>query len=226
MPKHGKRYRAAATAVEAREYDLDEAIGLLRSQGRAKFDETVEVAMSLNVDVRQSDQQLRGSISLPKGTGRSVRVVAFAEGQQAEDAEAAGADVVGADDLVKRIQDGWQEFDAAVAAPDMMSKVGRLGRVLGPKGLMPSPKSGTVTADVGQAVREIKAGRIEYRTDEGANIHAPVGKMSFSDEDLKANVVAFTDHIRASRPAAAKGAFIKRVTLSSTMGPGVRLAIH
>lgn len=226
MAKHGKRYRASAEKVADREYDLDEGVAVLRSMARAKFDETVEIAMRLSVDTRQSDQQLRGSLSLPKGSGRSARVVVFAQGAAAEAARAAGAELVGDDDLVKKVQDGWLDFDVAIAAPDLMPKVGRLGRILGPKGLMPSPKSGTVTADVAQAVREFKAGRIEYRTDDGGNIHAPVGKMSFSDEDLKANIVAFADHIRSRRPAAAKGQFIKSVTVSSTMGPGVRLNIH
>lgn len=226
MAKQAKRYRAASEKVQPREYELDEAIGVLRSFGKTKFDETVDVAMNLNVDVKQSEQQLRGSIPLPKGLGRAVRVAVFAQGKQAEEAKAAGADVVGDDDLIKRVQEGWMEFDVAIAAPDMMPRVGRLGRVLGPKGLMPSPKSGTVAADTGKAVREFKAGRIEYRTDDGGNIHAPIGKLSFSDADLKANILAFTDHIRTSRPSSAKGAFITSVTISSTMGPGIRLAIH
>jgi len=179
--------------------------------------------MNLNVDTRQSDQQVRGSISLPKGTGRSVRVVVFAEGRPAEEALQAGADEVGADDLIKKVQDGWLEFDVAIAAPDLMPKVSRLGRILGPKGLMPSPKSGTVTPDVSRAVREFKAGRIEYRTDDAGNIHAPVGKMSFSNEDLKSNVVAFVEHIRLSRPAVVKGRFIRSVTVTSTMRPGIRV---
>jgi len=223
MATHGKRYRAAAAKVEPRAYDLDEALVLLRSLDGAKFDETVEVAMNLNVDTRQSDQQVRGSIPLPKGTGRSVRVIVFAEGRPAEEALQAGADEVGADDLIKKVQDGWLEFDVAIAAPDLMPKVSRLGRILGPKGLMPSPKSGTVTADVSRAVQEFKAGRIEYRTDDAGNIHAPVGKMSFSNEDLKSNIVAFVAHIRSSRPAVVKGQFIRSVTVTSTMRPGIRV---
>jgi large subunit ribosomal protein L1 len=226
MAKQGKRYRASAEKVEKREYALDEAMTVLRSFRRTKFDETVEVAMALSVDPKQSEQQLRGSISLPKGIGRSVRVAVFAQGKAAQEAKEAGADVVGDDDLIKKVQDGWMDFEVAIAAPDMMPRVGRLGRVLGPKGLMPSPKSGTVTGDVAKAVREFKAGRIEYRTDDGGSVHAPIGKMSFSDEDLKANILAFTDHIRANRPSSAKGQFIKSVTIHATMSPGIRLAIH
>jgi len=223
MSRQGKRYRSAAAKVEARPYSLDEGLTLLRSMAGAKFDETVEVAMKLNLDTRQSDQQLRGSIALPKGTGRSVRVVVFAQGREAEEAAEAGADEVGADELIAKVQEGWLEFDVAIAAPDLMPKVSRLGRTLGPKGLMPSPKSGTVTPEVGRAVREFKAGRIEYRTDDAGNVHALVGKISFSDEDLKANIAAFVDHIGTGRPASVKGQFVLSVTLTSTMRPGIRL---
>jgi large subunit ribosomal protein L1 len=225
MTRHGKRYRAAVAKIEPRAYELDEALTLLRSLERAKFDETVEVAMNLNLDTRQSDQQVRGSIALPKGTGRSVRVAVFAQGEQAEAAAEAGASVVGADDLVARVQDGWLEFDVAIATPEMMPKVSRLGRILGPKGLMPSPKSGTVAPDVARAVGEFKAGRIEYRTDDAGNVHVPVGKMSFTDADLKANIEAFVEHIRAARPPSVKGQFIRSVTVTSTMGPGMRVSV-
>ena len=224
MATHGKRYRAAVAKVEPRAYDLDEALALLRSLDGAKFDETVEVAMNLNVDTRQSDQQVRGSISLPKGTGKTVRVIVFAEGDLAEEAKAAGADAVGSEDLVKKITDGWLEFDVAIAVPAMMRHVGKLGRLLGPKGLMPSPKAGTVTDKVTDAVKEYKAGRVEYRCDNGGNVHVAVGKASFSNEDLEENINAFLDHVRRNKPTGVKGQFIKKAVVGLTMSPGVSLA--
>ncbi|MFC1805930.1 50S ribosomal protein L1 [Planctomycetota bacterium] len=221
-----KRYRAGGEKVDADKlYEVDAAIELLKTLPGAKFDEAVEIAMHLGIDPKKADQAVRGTISLPKGIGKTLRVVVFAEGDQAELAREAGADEVGAQDLIDKIQGGWQEFDVAIAVPAMMRNVGRLGRVLGPKGLMPSPKSGTVTNDVTDAVREFKAGKIEYRADSGGNIHAPVGRKSFSPEDLKANIEAFIAHIRQAKPSSAKGRYILSVSLSTTMSPGVRLAV-
>ncbi|MCA9002194.1 MAG: 50S ribosomal protein L1, partial [Planctomycetes bacterium] len=195
-------------------------IELLKSLPKVKFDETVEVAVSLGIDPRKSDQLVRGAVSLPKGLGKEVRIVVFAEGDKAEAAQAAGADVVGSDDLAQRIQDGWMDFDVVVASPDMMKHVGKLGKVLGPQGKMPSPKSGTVTPDVAKAVTDFKAGKVEFRTDSGGNVHAPVGKRSFPTEDLAANLKAFMDHLVGMRPAVVKGTFVRRVCVSTTMGPG------
>jgi len=221
-----KRHRQAEEKIDqAKLYEIDEAIELLKGLDGAKFDETIEVAMSLGIDPKKPELAVRGTISLPKGIGRTLRVIVFAEGDQAEEAKAAGADEVGSADLIERIQGGWAEFDVAIAVPAMMRNVGKLGRVLGPKGLMPSPKSGTVTKDVTAAVTEFKAGKIEYRADSGGNVHAPVGKKSFAPEDLKANITAFIDHIRRAKPAAAKGRFIEGVVLSSTMSPGIALAV-
>jgi large subunit ribosomal protein L1 len=221
-----KRYSEAAKKVEADKlHGLDEALELLKALESAKFDETVEIAVRLGIDAKQSEQAVRGTISLPKGIGRTLRVIVFAEGEKAEAALAAGADEVGGQELIEKIQGGWMDFDVAIAVPEMMRAVGRLGRVLGPRGLMPSPKSGTVTADVGPAVTEFKAGKIEYRADAAGNVHAPVGKKSFSVEDLKANVEAFVEHVRQRRPAATKGRYIQSVSLSTTMGPGIRLAM-
>jgi len=221
-----RRYRAAAEKFDSTAlYSLDQAIELLKSVGGASFDETVEIVMHLGIDPKKPDQAVRGTISLPKGIGRTLRVVVFAEGEQAERARAAGADAVGGQELIERIQGGWQDFDVAIAVPAMMRQVGRLGRILGPKGLMPSPKSGTVTDDVGPAVKEFKAGKIEYRADAGGNVHAPVGKKSFPPEDLKANIEALIEHIRQVKPAPAKGRYILGVAVSTTMSPGVRLAI-
>jgi len=226
MAKHSKRHRANTEQFDTPAgIPVREAIAELRRQQKAKFDETVEIALKLGIDPRQSEQNVRGSLSLPKGIGKSVRVIAFAEGDQATAAQEAGADEVGGEDLAKRIQDGWMDFDVAIAAPDMMRYVGKLGRILGPQGKMPSPKSGTVTADVGSVVREFKAGKIEFRNDDGGNLHAVLGKLSFSEDDLVVNVEAFLEHINALRPASAKGAFIEKATLSSTMSPGIRLAL-
>ncbi len=224
--QHSKRYRAAHGKVDANKlYTVDEAIALMKELDGAKFDESVEIAMRLGVDPKKPDQAIRGTISLPKGIGGTRRVIVFAEGELAEKAKAAGAEVVGAQDLIDKIQGGWTDFDVAIAVPAMMRLVGRLGRVLGPKGLMPSPKSGTVTDDVTSAVREFRAGKIEYRTDSGGNVHALVGKKSFPAEDIKANLEAFIEHIRQARPSGAKGKYIVGVTVCTTMGPGIALAV-
>lgn len=226
MAKHSKRYRANVEQLDAPAgTPVREAIAALRRQQKAKFDETVEIALKLGIDPRQSEQNVRGSLSLPKGIGKSVRVIAFAEGDQATAAQEAGADEVGGEDLAKRVEGGWMGFDVAIAAPDMMRYVGKLGRILGPQGKMPSPKSGTVTADVGSAVSEFKAGKIEFRNDDSGNLHAVLGKLSFSEDDLVVNVEAFLGHINALRPASAKGVFIQKATLSSSMGPGIQLAL-
>jgi large subunit ribosomal protein L1 len=222
---HSRRYTEAAAKVElTKAYELDEALTLLKGLPGAKFDETVELAIHLGVDPKNPEQSIRGTLSLPKGIGRTLRVIVFAEGDKAEDARQAGADLVGGQELIDKVTGGWLEFDVAIAVPEMMRTVGRLGRVLGPRGLMPSPKSGTVTADVSKAVREFKAGKIEYRTDASGNLHAPVGKKSFSLEDLKANVEALLDTVRQARPGSVKGRFIESVSLSTTMGPGIHLA--
>ena len=226
MPKHGKKYRDALTKVDrARRYELPDAVSLLKGLDTAKFDETVEIAMKLGVDPRKGDQLVRGSVVLPHGTGRTVRVAVFAEGEPAEEANEAGADVVGGVDLVEKVQGGFTDFDVSIATPAMMRHVGKLGRILGPQGKMPSPKAGTVTDEVGRAVSEYRAGRVEYRVDETANLHAPVGKKSFDAQKLVENVDAFMDSVRAARPSAAKGNYIQKVSISTTMGPGVRQAV-
>ncbi len=227
MPKHGKNYKAAAAKVEsAKLYSPKAAMELAKELAPAKFDETVEVAVRLGVDTRKADQNVRGSIALPHGTGKSVRVAVFAEGEKAREAEAAGADVVGSDDLVAQVQAGELNFDAAIATPNMMGKVGRLGKILGPRGLMPNPKSGTVTMDVARAVQEVKAGKVEYRLDKTAIIHCPIGKKSFGNEKILENFTALMDAIVRAKPAAAKGQYIKSVSVSSTMGPGVKVAYN
>ena len=224
MKRHGKRYITAATQVEARRlYGPEEAVRLVKATATAKFDETVEAHIRLGVDPKQADQQVRGTVVLPHGTGKSVRVLVFAKGEKAKEAEAAGADIVGAEDLVEKIQGGWLEFDVAVATPDVMSLVGRLGRILGPRGLMPNPKAGTVTFDLARAVREIKAGKIEFRLDKTGIIHVPIGKARFSETQLLENLAALLEAIVRARPAAAKGQYIRSLTLSATMGPGVRV---
>ena len=221
-----KRYREAAKTVEvAKEYAIPEALEVIKAQPSSKFDETIEIAILTGLDAKKADQALRGTISLPKGTGKSQRVVAFCADDQVEAAKAAGAVEAGGEELAEKISAGWFEFDVAVAAPSTMRFVGKLGRALGPKGLMPSPKSGTVTEDIVGAVAEFAAGKIEYRLDAGGNVHAPVGKKSFPAEDLIANIEAFLDRIRRSKPSTAKGRYIKRITLASTMGPGVTIAI-
>jgi large subunit ribosomal protein L1 len=222
MARRGKRYAQALERFDHdRTYPPDEAIGVLKSLPPSRFDETVELNVRLGVDPRKADQMVRGAVSLPKGTGKTVRVAAFAKGEQARAAEDAGADVVGAEDLVERIQGGWLDFDAAVAAPNTMPLVGRLGRVLGPRGLMPNPKSGTVTDDVGKAVRDLKGGLVEYRTDRHGNLHLIIGKKSFAEEDLLANYATVMDEVVRAKPAAAKGRYLKSITLAQTMGPGV-----
>jgi large subunit ribosomal protein L1 len=224
MANKGKRYTNAAKAYDRDTfYPAGEAIGLAKSLASAKFDETVELNLRLGVDPRKADQQVRGSISLPQGTGKSVRVAVFAQGDKAREATEAGAEVVGAQDLADQVQKGFTDFDVAIATPDMMPVVGKLGKILGPRGLMPNPKSGTVTPDVARAVREVKAGKIEYRTDRQANVHTVIGKASFSPEALAENYLAVVDEIVRAKPAAAKGKYVKSATLSVTMGPGVRV---
>ncbi|MBL6720968.1 MAG: 50S ribosomal protein L1 [Planctomycetes bacterium] len=224
MQKRSKRYAQAATMVErGRDYSAEEAFSLLKSLPGPKFDETVEVAVRLGIDPRKSDQLVRGAVSLPKGLGKTVKVVVFAEGDKAEAAKAAGADEVGSDELATKIEGGWMDFDVVIASPDMMKHVGRLGRVLGPQGKMPSPKSGTVTPDVAKAVTDFKAGKVEFRTDAGGNVHAPLGKRSFATEDLVANLTAFMDHLAGMRPSAVKGVFVRKVSVSTSMGPGAQI---
>ena len=223
MAKKGKKYLEAAKAVDpTKQYTPEEAVDLLKKIDFAKFDETVEVAYRLNVDPKQADQQIRGAVVLPNG--KTAKVIVFAQGDQAKAAEDAGADIVGAEDLVQKIQDGWLDFDVAVATPPMMAQVGRLGRVLGPKGLMPNPKAGTVTMDVTKAVNDIKAGKIEYRLDKANIIHCPVGKASFTAEQLNDNFNTLMDAIVKAKPASAKGQYMKSVTITSTMGPGVKVS--
>jgi large subunit ribosomal protein L1 len=223
MAKHGKTYRAAAESLEPRPYALDEAATKIKQVARAKFDETVDIAVRLGVDPRHADQIVRGTVVLPHGTGKSVRVLVVAQGEKVREAEAAGADFVGGKDMIQKIQEGWLDFDAIVATPDMMGELGKLGRVLGPRGLMPNPKSGTVTFDITRVVREIKAGKIEFRVDKTGNVHAPVGKASFSEQQLSENIAAFMDALVRAKPAAAKGVYVRNVAVSSTMSPSVRL---
>jgi len=226
MAKKGKRIRTANETVDRdRAYPLDDAIRLVKQNARAKFDETVEVAMNLGIDPRHADQMVRGVINLPHGTGKAVRVAVFARGDKAEEAKAAGADLVGAEDLAEKIQAGEINFDRCIATPDMMAVVGKLGRVLGPRGLMPNPKLGTVTQDVGQAVEASKGGQVEYRAEKAGVVHAGVGKASFSDEALVENIRALVDAVNRAKPSGAKGTYIKRISLSSTMGPGLKLDI-
>jgi large subunit ribosomal protein L1 len=224
MAHHGKRYREARSRVDReRGYSPLEAIRLLKGTGAAGFDETVETHFNLGLNVRHADQQLRGTLMLPHGTGREMRVAVFAEGEKAKEAEDAGADVVGGADLAQQIEGGFDEFDIAVATPDMMGVVGRLGRILGPRGKMPNPKAGTVTFDVGKAVRDAKAGKLEYRTDRGANVHIPIGKMSFDERRLLENYAVVVEEIVRAKPAAAKGRYIRSITVAPTMGPGVKI---
>ena len=223
MPQHGKHYRAAADKVDRRiNYAPEQAIGLVKDSAFAKFDETVEVAVRLGVDPRHADQVVRGTVVLPHGTGKSVKVLVVTQGEKIKEAEEAGADFVGVE-YVQKIKDGWLECDVVVATPDVMGQLGQLGRVLGPRGMMPNPKAGTVTQDVAKAVKEIKAGKIEFRVDKTGNVHAPIGKVSFQADQLEANLAAFMDMIIRARPSAAKGTYLKGVTVSSSMGPGVRL---
>jgi large subunit ribosomal protein L1 len=221
MMKRSKAYRKADELIEAKFYTPADAVALAKKTSTTKFDPTVEVALRLGVDPRKADQMVRGTVNLPNGTGKTARVLVFATGDRAAEAEAAGADYVGADDLIERIQGGFLDFDAVVATPDMMGKVGRLGRVLGPRGLMPNPKTGTVTADVGKAVTEIKGGKIEFRVDRHGNLHFVIGKASFTDRALVENYAAAIDEVVRLKPAAAKGRYVRKITFTTTMGPGV-----
>jgi len=224
MAKHGKKYAEAAKLIDREAtYETLEAIELVKKTASAKFDETVEAAVRLGVDPRKQDQNVRGVVVLPHGTGKTKRVLVFAKGEKVKEAEAAGADYVGDQDLINKIQQGWFEFDVCVATPDMMAEVGKLGRILGGKGLMPNPKAGTVTFDVTKAIQEIKAGKIEYRLDKAGQIHAPIGKVSFDAEKLNENLKALIDALNRAKPAAAKGIYLKNISISSTMGPGARL---
>lgn len=225
--KHGKKYVEAAKLVDRMAfYEPDEAISLVKKAAPAKFDETVEVHIRTGCDGRHAEQQIRGAVVLPNGTGKTVRVLVFAKGDKLNEAEAAGADFVGGDELIPKIQnDGWLDFDVVVATPDMMGVVGRLGKILGPKGLMPNPKAGTVTMDVTKAVKDIKAGKIEYRLDKTNIIHVPIGKVSFTDEALQENFNTLMDAITKARPSAVKGQFLRSITMASTMGPGVKLNV-
>ena len=224
MAKKSKQLRAALEKIDStKAYSVEEAVALAKETNFAKFDATVEVAYNLNIDVKKADQQIRGAMVLPNGTGKTARVLVFARGAKAEEAKAAGADFVGEDDLVAKINDGWLDFDVVIATPDMMALVGRLGRVLGPRNLMPNPKTGTVTMDVTKAVNEIKAGKVEYRAEKAGVVHTPIGKVSFSTEDLVENFNAVQDALAKAKPAAAKGTYFKSVAVTTTMGPGVRV---
>ncbi|WP_027410224.1 50S ribosomal protein L1 [Anoxybacteroides tepidamans] len=224
MAKRGKKYVEAAKHVDRfKAYAVTEAIELVKKTSIAKFDATVEVAFRLGVDPKKADQQIRGAVVLPHGTGKVQRVLVFAKGEKAKEAEAAGADYVGDTDYINKIQQGWFDFDVIVATPDMMGEVGKLGRILGPKGLMPNPKTGTVTFDVARAVKEIKAGKVEYRVDKAGNIHVPIGKISFDNEKLVDNFTTIYETILKVKPAAAKGTYVKNVTVTSTMGPGIKV---
>jgi len=224
MAKRSKKYLEAVKLVErTKAYSVTEAIELVKKTNIAKFDATVEVAFRLGVDPKKADQQIRGAVVLPHGTGKVQRVLVFAKGEKAKEAEAAGADYVGDVDYINKIQQGWFEFDVIVATPDMMGEVGKLGRVLGPKGLMPNPKTGTVTFDVAKAVKEIKAGKVEYRVDKAGNIHVPIGKISFEDEKLVDNLTTIYETMLKVKPAAAKGTYVKNATVTSTMGPGIKV---
>ena len=224
--KHGKKYVDSAKLVDStKAYETNEALGLVCQTAKAKFDETVELHIRLGVDSRHADQQVRGAVVLPNGTGKTVRVMVFAKGDKIKEAEEAGADYIADDDTIKKIQGGWMDFDVVVATPDMMGVVGRLGKVLGPKGLMPNPKAGTVTMDVTKAINDIKAGKIEYRLDKANIIHVPVGKASFTEEQLQQNFDALMDAIVKAKPSALKGQYLKSITLATTMGPGVRVSV-
>jgi len=223
LAQHSKRFRELREKVKPDPIPLPEAVKQLKQFGTTKFNQTVEVSTNLGIDPRQSDQNVRGSVALPHGIGKSVRVAVFAQGENAEKAKAAGADIVGGDDLAQQIKAGTMDFYVALATPDMMGVVGPLGRVLGPRGLMPSPRSGTVTTDITAAVKEFKAGKIEFRSDKGGNVAAPVGKINFTEEQLIENITSFLNHLKSVKPAAAKGTYIRTVTISATMSPGIRV---
>ena len=227
MPRHGKKFRAALEKVDPlKMYAPADGVRLVKDAAFAKFDESVELHIRTGLDPRHADQVVRGSAVLPAGTGKTQRVVAFAQGDKAREAEAAGADIVGAEDLVQRIQGGWTDFDVAVATNEMMGMVGRLGRILGPRGLMPNPRTGTVTQDIGRAIREIKGGRVEFRVDRTGVIHVPIGKVSFSEENIMRNLSALVDAVVRAKPSGAKGQYIRTVNIAATMGPGVSLDIQ
>lgn len=226
MPKSAKKLKEALAKVDrSKNYALKEAIELVKGAAYAKFDETVDLAVRLGVDPRHADQMVRGAVVLPNGLGKTVRVLVFAKGEKEKEARDAGADYVGAEDLVTKIQEGWFEFDTAIATPDMMGVVGKIGKLLGPRGLMPNPKVGTVTFDVGRAVKESKSGKVEFRVEKAGIVHAPVGKVSFDADKLKENILALMDALVKAKPAAAKGTYVKKISLSSTMGPGIRVDV-
>lgn len=223
---NGKKHKEAKSRIDRTQaYGLDDALRLVKETAWAKFDETVDVVVKLGVDPRKADQMVRGAVVLPNGLGKDVRVLVFAKGEKAQEARDAGADFVGADDLVAKIQEGWFEFDTAIATPDMMGTVGKIGRLLGPRGLMPNPKVGTVTMDVGRAVRESKSGKVEYRVEKAGIIHAPVGKVSFDVEKLQQNIVSLVDALVKAKPATSKGVYLRKISVSSTMGPGVSVDV-
>jgi large subunit ribosomal protein L1 len=224
MKAHGKSYRSALEKVDrAKRYPLEEGVALVQTTGKAKFDETVEMAIRLGVDPRQADQNVRATVVLPHGVGKSIKILAFAKGEKEREAQEAGADYVGGDDLIEKIKEGWLDFDKTVATPDMMASVGKIGKILGPRGLMPNPKVGTVTPDIGRAVRELKAGKLEFRVDKAGIVHVPVGKVSFGPEKLLDNTRAVLGAVMRAKPASAKGHYVLGVTLSTTMGPGVKI---
>ncbi len=224
MGKRGKKYRKAKELVDTtKKYQLDEAIDTVLKTHYAKFDESVDIAINLGVDPRKADQNIRGSVNLPHGTGRTVRVLAFAKGEKAKEAQEAGADYVGAEELIEKIKEGWLDFDKVVATPDMMGQVGKIGRILGPRGLMPNAKTGTVTFDIGKAVKDIKGGKVDFRVDRAGVVHMPIGRVSFGPEKLKENFSAVAETILRMKPASAKGTYVKGVALSTTMGPGIKL---
>lgn len=226
MKKRGKKYQEAAKLVDrSKQYDIAEAIALLKQTAKAKFDETVEVAFRLGVDPKKADENIRGAVVLPHGTGRTQKVLVFAKGEKVKEAEAAGADYIGDQDVIAKINEGWFDFDVIVATPDMMAEVGKLGRVLGPKGLMPNPKTGTVTFEVEKAVNEIKAGKVEYRVDKASNLHVPIGKISFDDEKLVDNFDTIVDTIVKVKPQSSKGTYLRNVAITSTMGPGIKIDV-
>ncbi len=223
MPKRGRKYQEARGLFDREtKYEPQDALRMIKESSKRSFDETVELAVRLGVNPKHADQQVRGSVVLPHGTGKTVKVIVFAKGEKVKEAEAAGADEAGADELVEKVQGGWMDFDVAIATPDMMSSVGKLGKVLGPRGLMPNPKSGTVTFEIEKAISDIKAGKVEYRTDKAGNVHVPIGKVSFNEEQLQENYSAIMDALIKARPTAAKGQYLRNISVSTTMGPGIK----